>query len=408
MALSGVALMWIAGAIAAGVAGTGVGVGVTLTNDAVDKKYREAENQIYKKLGSQTFEDYINDAAALGFIDPFIYSDAIKSYNKIRRGESLDNSDKKALTDLYNTLYANDQTFRENWNNTYSNFTNEEKLKWLDSAMSSGMTTTIPSPAYLDTSFDTYQKEVAPVKLYSNKELAELYDIDFNIDNILADYKAAGEAKVKYADYVSDVAKNMGERDYNKTQVDYLTAIRNTKSEAINKGMTAGAKAASEIAATREAIQNKALSEMQLAQTRTESTAAALLENARANLNATSMYTNLAKGLGNVGMTLYDNDVQRYNADTLANANFFSSDANLRAARQAANMQMAGQYNLAKAQYNNSYGGQNDLKWLFENIYLPANNGDVDRAVREIIDSTWMQDTGYASPITKQANLLNN
>lgn len=401
-------MMWVIGAIVAGVAGTGVGIGVTLTNDAVDKKYREAENKIYKKLGSQTFEDYINDAAALGFIDPFIYSNAIKSYNKIRNGESLGNSDKKALTDLYNTLYANDQTFRENWNNTYSNFTNEEKLKWLDSAMSSGMTTTIPSPAYLDTSFDTYQKEVAPVKLYSNKELAELYDIDFNIDNIIADYKAAGEAKVKYADYVSDVAKNMGERDYNKTQVDYLTAIRNTKSEAINKGMTAGAKAASEIAATREAIQNKALSEMQLAQTRTESTAAALLENARANLNATSMYTNLAKGLGSVGTTLYDNDVQRYNADTLANANFFSSDANLRAARQAANMQMAGQYNLAKAQYNNSFGGQNDLKWLFDNIYLPANNGDVDRAVREIIDSTWMQDTGYASPITKQANLLNN
>lgn len=401
-------MWWIIGAIVAGVTGTGVGVGITLNNDAVDKKYREAENKIYKKLGSQTFEDYINDAAALGFIDPFIYSNAIKSYNKIRNGESLGNSDKKALTDLYNTLYANDQTFRENWNNTYSNFTNEEKLKWLDSAMSSGMTTTIPSPAYLDTSFDTYQKEVAPVKLYSNKELAELYDIDFNIDNILADYKAAGEAKVKYADYVSDVAKNMGERDYNKTQVDYLTAIRNTKSEAINKGMTAGAKAASEIAATREAIQNKALSEMQLAQTRTESTAAALLENARANLNATSMYTNLAKGLGSVGTTLYDNDVQRYNADTLANANFFSSDANLRAARQAANMQMAGQYNLAKAQYNNSFGGQNDLKWLFDNIYLPANNGDVDRAVREIIDSTWMQDTGYASPITKQANLLNN
>lgn len=400
-------MWWIIGAIAAGVGVTGAGIGITLTNDATDKKYREAENKIYKKLGSQTFEDYINDAAALGFIDPFIYSDAIKSYNKIRNGESLGYSDKKALTDLYNTLYANDQTFRENWNNTYSNFTNEEKLKWLDSAMSSGMTTTVPSPAYLDTSFDTYQKEVAPVKLYSNKELAELYDIDFNIDNILADYKAAGEAKVKYADYVSDVAKNMGERDYNKTQVDYLTAIRNTKSEAINKGMTAGAKAASEIAATREAIQNKALSEMQLAQTRTESTAAALLENARANLNATSMYTNLAKGLGSVGMTLYDNDIQRYNADTLANANFFSSDANLRAARQAANMQMAGQYNLAKAQYNNSFGGQNDLKWLFENIYLPANNGDVDRAVREIIDSTWMQDTGYASPITKQANLLN-
>lgn len=400
-------MWWIIGAIAAGVGVTGVGIGVTLSNDAVDKKYREAENKIYKKLGSQTFEDYINDAATLGYIDPFIYSDAIKSYNKIRNGESLGYSDKKALTDLYNTLYANDQTFRENWNNTYSNFTNEEKLKWLDSAMSAGMTTTIPSPAYLDTSFDTYQKEVAPVKLYSNKELAKLYDIDFNIDNILADYKAAGEAKVKYADYVSDVAKNMGERDYNKTQVDYLTAIRNTKGEAINKGMTAGAKAASEIAATREAIQNKALSEMQLAQTRTESTAAALLENARANLNATSMYTNLAKGLGSVGMTLYDNDVQRYNSDTLANANFFSSDANLRAARQAANMQMAGQYNLAKAQYNNSYGGQNDLKWLFENIYLPANNGDVDRAVREIIDSTWMQDTGYASPITKQANLLN-
>lgn len=385
-----------------GAIGAAVGGGIAIDNVTTkhaEKKLNKTEQQLKSALKSQQLQTYLQDAYALGHIDRNTYGQALSTYNKLQNGQDVSRKDYKSLTALYNELYANDSTFRENWNNTYRNLSNEEKLEWLDGASSSGGT--IPSPAYLDTSFDTYQREVAPVKLYSNKELAELYDLDFNFENILADYKAAGEAKVKYADYVSDVAKNMGERANAQKTTDYLTAIRNTKGEAINKGMTTGARAAAEVIATKEAIQNKALEELATNQTRTEATAAALLENAQAPLSATQVYNNLAKTLGGTSSTLYANDSARYGADLLANANFYAADETLRAERMAANQIMGAVANNARAQYNASYGGLNDVDWLFKNVYMPANNNNVDKAVQELLNSTYTQNTGYDTRMSK-------
>lgn len=389
-------------AIVAAIGATAIGGGIAIDNITTknaEKKFNKSEQQLKSALKSQQLQTYLQDSYALGYINRNTYGQALSTYNKLQNGQDVSRKDYKSLTKLYNELYANDSTFRENWNNTYRNLSNEEKLKWLDGASSSGGT--IPSPAYLDTSFDTYQREVAPVKLYSNKELAELYDLDFNFENILSDYKAAGEAKVKYADYVSDVAKNMGERANAQKTTDYLTAIRNTKGEAINKGMTTGARAAAEVIATKEAMQNKALEELATSQTRTEATASALLENAQASLNATQVYNNLAKTLGGTSSTLYANDSARYGADILANANFYAADESLRAQRMAANQIMGAMANNARAQYNANYGGLNDVDWLFKNVYMPANNNNVDNAVQELLNSTYTQNTGYDTRMSK-------
>ena len=388
----------VIGAIGAAAIGSGIAIDNATTKHA-EKKLNKTEQQLKSALKSQQLQTYLQDAYALGYIDRNTYGQALSTYNKLQNGQDVSRKDYKSLTKLYNELYANDSTFRENWNNTYRNLSNEEKLKWLDGASSSGGT--IPSPAYLDTSFDTYQREVAPVKLYSNKELAELYDLDFNFENILSDYKAAGEAKVKYADYVSDVAKNMGERANAQKTTDYLTAIRNTKGEAINKGMTTGARAAADVIATKEAMQNKALEELATSQTRTEATASALLENAQAPLNATQVYNNLAKTLGGTSSTLYANDSARYGADLLANANFYAADEALRAQRMASNQIMSAVANNARAQYNANYGGLNDVDWLFKNVYMPANNNNVDKAVQELLGSTYTQNTGYDTRMSK-------
>lgn len=382
----------------AAVASAYAGIDTVRKNKNEDKYYR-SQIQLYSKLDSQQLETYLQDAYALGYIDRNTYGEALSSYNKLNNGLDLSVKEYKSLTRLYNDLYNNDATFRENWNNTYKNMSNEEKLKWLDGASSSG--STIPSPAYLDTSFETYQREVEPVKLYTNQELAELYDLDFNFDNILADYEKAGDAKVKYSKYVSDVAKNMGERNNTQSTTDYLTAIRNTKSEAINKGITTGARAAAEMVATKEALQNKALQEYQTAQTRTQATAGALLERAQAPLMATQVYNDLAKNLGNTSSTLYANDSARHGADLLANANFYAADEALRAERMAANQIMGAIANNAQAQYNASYGGLNDVDWLFKNVYLPANNNNVDNAVQELLNSTYTQNTGYDTRMSK-------
>ena len=382
-----------------GLAVAAYATGSNIATYSAQQKYNKTEQKLTDALSSQQLETYLQDAYALGYINRTSYGQALSSYNKIKNGQELSRKEYKSLTKLYNDLYANDSTFRENWNRTYSGLSNEEKLKWLDGASSSGVT--IPSPAYLDTSFETYQREVEPVKLYSNKELAELYDLDFNFDNILADYKKAGDAKVNYAKYVSDVAKNMGERNNTQSVTDYLTAIRNTKSEAINKGVTTGARAAAEMVATKEALQNKALQEYQTAQTRTQATAGALLERAQAPLMATQVYNDLAKNLGNTSSTLYANDSARYGADLLANANFYAADEALRAERMAANQIMGAVANNAKAQYNANFGGLNDVDWLFKNVYLPANNNNADAAVQELLNSTYSQNTGYDTRMSK-------
>lgn len=369
------------------------------------KQLVRSESQLRSVLKSQSLDNYINDAYKLGYIDPLIHKDALVAYNKFRNGDTLDDTDSKALSQLYNQLYENSGTFRENWNNTYMQLSNEDKLKWLDGASTSGLT--IPGPAYLDTSFDTYQKEVAPVKLYSNKELAELYDLDFDYENILADYKKAGEAKVDYAKYVSDVAKNMTERQNASSVVSYLDAIRADKAQAISKGMTSGAQAAADVNVAREALLNKASEELKTGTARNQATANALLENSQAAINATSVYNNLAKVLGNTSASLYANDTARYGADMSANAAFYGADENLRAQRMAANNIMSAIYDNYAAQGRAAYGGVNDVDWLFKNVFLPKNGGDVVAATYDLIRGTGTQNTGYDSYVTKQGAITN-
>ena len=131
----------------------------------------------------------------------------------------------------------------------------DEKLKFIDGASTMGVT--VPAPAYLDTSFERYQREVEPLKLYSNQELADLYNLDYNFENIKKDYDAVAQANVDYTNWLSDLNKNVGERDNVTNRTSYLDAIRNNKNQAVINGMTTGARAAGELLANREAIQNK-------------------------------------------------------------------------------------------------------------------------------------------------------
>jgi hypothetical protein len=373
--------------------------------------YFTSENNIRSKLlGNQEFNNYLHDAYALGYIDPATYGEAASAYRKAVNGVELSKGETKTLTNLYNQLYDNDSTFRQNWDNAYKNLSNEDKLKWLDGAMGngSGLSVTIPGPAYLDTSFDNYQKKVEPVKFYTNKELAKMYNLDFDFDNILADYKKAGEAKVEYAKFVSEVAKNMSERENEKNTVAYLDAIRNNKGQAINKGMTSGAQAAADILATSTAIANKSQSELETGLNRNQIITPSLLENAQAALSATDVYNNLAKNLGNTANLLYENDRARYGADVTANANFFAADENLRATRAAANQIMGAAYNAARAQNNAAYGGVNDPYWVFQNILLPKNNGNVDLAVRDYLMGTYNQNNSGYNALSKQGALYDS
>ena len=384
-----------------------------VTQKSSTKNYFNARNNLsmtYLVDSPEEFEAYVRDAHNLGYIDGRQYKEASAAWTKLRNNlvrdrhgtidmkaslKNISPQERKALTTLYNHLYKNDNAFKSLWDQHFSEMSEEEQLEWIKGA--GGMGVTIPAPAYLNTDFANYQKNVEPLKLYSNKELADLYNLDYNFENIKKDYEAGAQADVDYSTWASDLIKNAGELDNTKNVASYLDAIRGVKSDAVLNGISTGARAAAEVLANKEAMQNKVNTNAEVATQRMDVMNDALLKRAQAALNATKVYNDLAQHLGSTSSTLYSNDVNRLGADLLANANFFSADENLRANRMAANNIMASAYNAAKAQQKALYGsGVNNYEDVFRR-YLNANDGIFRRALSDYIDTQAMQNTGYAS-----------
>ena len=272
-------------------------------------------------------------------------------------------------------------------------------MAFLDNVISSSAS--VPAPAYLDTSFDNYQREVAPLKLWTNKELADYMNIDFDFDNILKDYEKAAQAKVDYSTWLSDLAANNSEREDAYNQTSYLDAIRNVKSDAIIKGMSNGARAAAEVVANKEAIKNKVSEQQKAATQRFETMNDSLLERAQAAINTRDTYQSLAKDLGTNVDALYNNDVARRGQDLLTNANLYAADETLRSNRMAQNNLMAAMYNAASAQSKAAANSKEDPLWYFKNISMPANDYDFGKAINDYIDLGYTQATGYQDVFNK-------
>ena len=96
----------------------------------------------------------------------------------------------------------------------------------------------IPAPNYFDTNIKNYQKEVEPLKFYTNKELADIYNIDYDYDSIKKDLDNAAEAEVAYRNWQSNLLANAAERNNTQAVTDYLDAIRKTKSDAVISGIS--------------------------------------------------------------------------------------------------------------------------------------------------------------------------
>lgn len=396
---------WI---IAAVIASAVIGYGVydNTTTSSARNNVSSSQKQLQQYAGANNtkeFEAYLRDAMALGYIDGNTNKNALAAYTKLRNNNydvsKLSKGEARSVANLYNQLYNNDTEFKSLWDKQYSSMTDDEKLKFINGASTMGAT--IPAPAYLDTSFERFQKEVEPLKLYSNKELADLYKLDFNLDNIKQDYDEAAQANVDYNSWLSDLMANVGERDNTYNQTSYLDAIRKTKSDAVLKGMSNGARAAAEVIANNEALQNKVSANTDVATKRFETMNDALLNRAQSDINATKVYTDLAQALSTAGGTFYANDVNRMGQDLLSNANFLSADENLRSNRQAQNNLMASIYNNVSAQNNSISNGVNNVDWLFKNVYMPAANNNVNEALSDFIGTQYAQSTGASDPMTK-------
>ena len=366
-------------------------------------KARQKLMQHSKTTSTKEFEDYLRDASYLGYLNGDTHKDAMKAYSKLKSYDydvgELNNKERESLINMYDQLYKGDDNFRNEINKYYANLTDADKMAFLDNVISNSAS--VPAPAYLDTSFDNYQREVAPLKLWTNKELADYMNIDFDFDNILKDYEKAAQAKVDYSTWLSDLAANNSEREDAYNQTSYLDAIRNVKSDAIIKGMSNGARAAAEVVANKEAIKNKVDEQQKAATQRFETMNDSLLERAQAAINTRDTYQSLAKDLGTNVDALYNNDVARRGQDLLTNANLYAADETLRSNRMAQNNLMAAMYNAASAQSKATANSKEDPLWYFKNISMPANDYDFGKAVNDYIDLGYTQATGYQDVFNK-------
>lgn len=399
----------VMGLIGLGMAGTGAYL-QTAKNSKYNpngipsyNKTRQKLMQHSKTTNTKEFEDYLRDASYLGYLNGDTHKNAMKAYSKLKSYDydvgELNNKERESLINMYDQLYKGDDNFRNEINKYYANLTDADKMAFLDNVISSSAS--VPAPAYLDTSFDNYQREVAPLKLWTNKELADYMNIDFDFDNILKDYEKAAQAKVDYSTWLSDLAANNSEREDAYNQTSYLDAIRNVKSDAIIKGMSNGARAAAEVVANKEAIKNKVDEQQKAATQRFETMNDSLLERAQAAINTRDTYQSLAKDLGTNVDTLYNNDVARRGQDLLTNANLYAADETLRSNRMAQNNLMAAMYNAASAQSKAAANSKEDPLWYFKNISMPANDYDFGKAVNDYIDLGYTQATGYQDVFNK-------
>lgn len=404
----------ITAALVMGLIGAGMlGTGIYLQNDKNSKynpnsipsynKARQKLMQHSKTTSTKEFEDYLRDASYLGYLNGDTHKNAMKAYSKLKSYDydvgKLSNKERESLINMYDQLYKGDDNFRNEINKYYANLTDADKMAFLDNVISSSAS--VPAPAYLDTSFDNYQREVAPLKLWTNKELADYMNIDFDFDNILKDYEKAAQAKVDYSTWLSDLAANNSEREDAYNQTSYLDAIRNVKSDAIIKGMSNGARAAAEVVANKEAIKNKVSEQQKAATQRFETMNDSLLERAQAAINTRDTYQSLAKDLGTNVDALYNNDVARRGQDLLTNANLYAADETLRSNRMAQNNLMAAMYNAASAQSKATANSKEDPLWYFKNISMPANDYDFGKAINDYIDLGYTQATGYQDVFNK-------
>ena len=346
------------------------------------------------------FRDYISDAVRLGYLNEINAKDAIKAFNKLVDNnfdyKSLKKAESKALLNTYNSLYKNDRNFKRLIGD--KGLTDQQKLDYLTGAFSGGFGA--PAPTYFS-DIEPWQRNVEPLKHYTNDELAEIYGLDYNWNNIKERLDNAAEAKVKYSDWAAGLIANAVERDNNVTLANYLDSIRDIKSEALQTGVSNGARAAAEVLSNINTLNTKVAANHDAATNRFETMSDALLDRASTDINAMKTYDQLAQVLSNAGTNLYANDVGRRGADTEFNANVLSSDYLLKGARLGLNARMKAAYDsasaVASAYKNSAMQGLN----YFKDVTLPAMNYDFNAALNNYIQMADAQNYGYLSPVVK-------
>ena len=291
----------------------------------------DSEKQ-YSKDGNYSFSDFLyalahKSSSHKGIAE--LYENLSNNISKMGFATNIDDPD-KFIEDLGNTLTA----------------INPNAIK-------------APAPSYLDVAFDNYLREIDPVKLWTGQELADLHDINYDPNYYYDLIKQGTSAETNRAIYESDVLNNQSLQDDVRSMASYLDSIRNSRSAAINSGITAGAQAVNDVLSNVSAFSDYAAAQSETANNRLSAVNDALLSDAQAKLTARNYFDQLAQSLATDSAGLYANDTSRFGQDWLSNAEFYTADQELRGQRAYSNANMFGNYANAQAKIGNTQANAN-------------------------------------------------
>ena len=379
--------------------GAVAGINTSVKNDIVQKSYDNFQDALIKsgldKSGydmqtvfSRLYGDGVINKTQYERYTAFIKDMDKTLYNGMHGFEAAQwtfksKADMKAAAEIYDIMAANIPGIKEATKYTVDLLPDDVRKGFLNATNPIAQ---VAAPMYEDVNFKGEQLEVDPVKLWTGQELADLHTLNFDPNSYYDLVKQGTSAGVDYSKYTSDQLAHAAGVDDTKNVTSYLDAIRNTKAESLAAGATLGARAANEILANTENINNYANNQSTVAQNRFNTVNDALLTDAQARLTAKGYYENLAKSLSNDSALLYANDTDRYGQMLLSNAEMYGADQELRGQRAVANASMYANYAQAANAINAANAANkaqaDEYAWVFDR-FLGAHNGDVYGAVKD-------------------------
>lgn len=396
------------------------------TAKGVSEGKLENSYEQYKKvikdnnLDSLSTKDIIEDLWQGGVINEQEYKHSLNTIDKL---ENTAPSGTKTFKEWWQSVFTLPKTQREGAelykliavNAPYLNSTKaksyDDLVKAVNDSFYTGLPTIAdaPTPQYLDAMFEGTQVDVTDAKKWTAPELAELHNINYDMEHYYDLIKQSTEADIALGQYTNRQLETLANSQDTKNVTSYLDSIRNAKAEALANGATMGAKAAAEVLANSEAIAAQANTQAQLANTKAQNMDSLLEADAGAHLSARQYFNQLAQSLVTDATNLYTYDIDRYKQELLTNADLYGADQALRGARIEANANMWAAQQEANAQIAANRAAINaeadQYSWLF-NTALRAYDGDTNKAFHLVDDYIFKTYTG--TDRTKHINNLIN
>ena len=387
----------------------------------LENSYEQYKKVIkHNNLDSLSTKDIIEDLWQGGVIDEREYKNSLRTIDKL---ENTAHSGTKTFKELWQSVFTSPRTQNEgaelykliaanaHYLNSNKAKSYDDLVKAVNDSFYTGLPTIAdaPTPQYLDTMFAGTQVDVADAKKWTAPELAELHNINYDMEHYYDLIKQSTEANIDLGEYTNRQLETLANSQDTKNVTSYLDSIRNAKAEALANGATMGAKAAAEVLANSEAIAAQANTQAKLANTKAKNMDSLLQADAGAHLSARQYYDQLARSLVTDATNLYTYDVDRYGQELLTNAELYKADQNLRGARLLANAEMFKAQQDANSQIAAKKAAiqkeSDEYSWLF-NTALRAYDGDTNKAFHLVDDYIFRRYT--ETDRTKHINSLIN